>query len=144
MISESMRKVAVRMSGVKADDSLIEYVRSHPEVSFERFAAKDDDELNEKLVAGFFPAVVFHDLESLLQMLWKGHADLAKWEKAGVKIQFCFPPPEGWRDLLPQVHTSLEQWRGVQRRRQIIAATILSAITLAGMAILFALLGPAN
>jgi hypothetical protein len=137
--------VAVRRGQEKAGDGrLKEYLAAHPEWTVTSFEPKDDDELNEKLCAAAFSKVVFLDLDAVLQMLWKGHADLGAWASVGVGIEICSLPGGDWRETLRQVHASIEAWRRIQRRRQIVAASILSAIILAAIAMLFALLGPAK
>jgi hypothetical protein len=107
------------------------------------FQPKDDDDLNRDLCAGRFRSVIFADLDSLLEMLWKDELDLERWQTAGARIDVVTPPigpPEGWRELVREVQASLVRWKRRQRKRQIIAALILNAIALLAMAAIFGLI----
>ncbi|HKQ47707.1 MAG TPA: hypothetical protein VJZ71_06545 [Phycisphaerae bacterium] len=111
-----------------------------------RFLPKDDDELNAWLCAGRFVRVVFADLNSLLEMIWKEQADLEKWRSAGVEIELAAPPEGGmqWRPLAANIYKSYSEWRSLQRKRQIVAAIVLSAAALLAMAALFFCIPPAK
>ncbi len=107
------------------------------------FAAKDDDELNAALISGRFRRVVFADLESLLAMLWKDHADLARWLASGVRVEVVKRPEacgEQWLPALVRTSESLKAWRRSERRRKIVAGAILSlfALLAAGVVLLVA------
>lgn len=112
-----------------------------------KFLPKDDDELNSALCAGRFQRVVFADLDSLLEMLWKDEFEPAKWMDAGVHVELLSPPPgakQSWHETVLEAHRSLSRWRAQQRKRQIVAAVLLSAVALAAMAVLFWLIPPAK
>lgn len=111
-----------------------------------KFLPKDDDELNAGLCAGRFARVVFGSLDSLFEMIWKEQADLEQWRTAGVEIELASPPEGGtqWRPLAANVYKSYSDWRSAQRRRQIVAAIILSAAALMAMAVLFSFIPPAK
>ena len=97
-----------------------------------RFAAKDDDELNTGACAGRFTHVLYPDLDSLLMAIWKGDADVRQWLEKGVDLHLAVPPAAAeWRGFVVAMCASLERWRIGQRRRQIIAGVILSALALA-------------
>lgn len=112
-----------------------------------KFLPKDDDELNAELCTGRFKRVVLADLDSLLEMMWKDEVDVERWTNAGVHVDLVSPPggsTEHWHEIVRNVHRSLTRWRGEQRRRQIVAAVLLSAVGLAAMAVLFWLIPPAK
>lgn len=107
------------------------------------FAAKDDDELNAALISSRFRRVVFADLEALLTMLWKDHADLARWLAAGVQVELAKRPDdceEQWLPALVRASESLKVWRRSERKRKIVAGAILSlfALLAAGVVLLVA------
>jgi hypothetical protein len=113
----------------------------------ERFLPKDDDDLNHALCERRFDRVVFADLDALLEAIWKGEAELDRWNEAGIQIDLVCPPTrdeDAWRPFASITYDSLVRWRKAQRRRQIVAGTILSAIALAAMAVLFCLIPPAR
>lgn len=139
------KMVAVRLSGDSAvDGELARHLDEHPDCAYEKFAPKDDDELNQKLCDGEFAAVIYYDMNSALASLWKGHANFSAWRMAGVEIRFLHKPDGDLLALLPGIQVSIEKWRTSNRRRQVLAAFILSGLTLAAMSMLFALLGPAR
>ena len=139
------RSVAVRYSGVASIDvELTRHMDGQQGCQFLTFAAKDDDELNEALCAGQFCEVVYGDADSLLEALWKGHANYSRWKQAGVEVRILRKADGDLLKVMPEIHGSIERWRVKNRRRQVVAAVILSGITLAGMSALFALLGPAR
>jgi hypothetical protein len=110
-------------------------------------SAKDDD-LDGEVCSGRFERVVFADLDALLTAVWDDHVHIDRWLAAGVRLELASPPADvngaAWRTLVVQVCTSLSRWRLRQRRRRIIAATILSIVTLAALAALLLLAQPAR
>jgi hypothetical protein len=104
-----------------------------------KFLPKDDDELNAKLSAGAYTRVIFENLDSLYEMIWKEQADLDRWRSVGVEIDLASPPEGGtqWRPLVSDLSHCYLNWRSAQRKRQIVAAIILSATALLAMAVLF-------
>lgn len=124
---------------------LDDYLRRVAPPSVERFLPKDDDELNDALCVGRFDRVVFADLADLMEAVWKGEAQLERWAAAGVRIEVACPPtqePDAWRNVIDATYDSLCRWRKRERRRQSIAAAILSAIALIAMGVLFFLIPP--
>jgi hypothetical protein len=106
----------------------------------ERFQPKDDDELNGALCEGRYDHVVFADLDGLFEAVWKGQASLERWRDAGVKIEVACPPtPDeaAWRAVVEATYESLFRWRQSERRRQTVAACVLTALALAALAVLF-------
>jgi hypothetical protein len=110
-------------------------------------SAKDDG-LDGEVCSGRFERVVFADLDALLTAIWDDHVHIDRWLAAGVRLELAEPPADvdgaAWRTLVVQVCASLSRWRIRQRRRRIIAATILSIVTLAALAALLLLGRPAH
>jgi len=130
-------RCAIRLGG--GDDARLGFSRfidDRRRYDVTEFQEKDDDELNAKVCEGRFEIVVYPDLESLFLAVWKGDADLAAWKKAGVELYLAHSPVEPWRPFVEQMYESLVRWRNGERRRQIIAGTILSAAALAAVATL--------
>ena len=101
-----------------------------------------DHELDAQLCSGRFERVIFAGLDALLIAIWKGGAHLDQWAEAGVRIELAVPLGDDPWTLIDRVYDSLTRWRDRQRRRQIIAATILSALALLAMCVLFFLVLP--
>lgn len=134
------RLAARRARDAAGQDALSQYSSAHPDAEPTWFEIKDDDELNSALSAGRFATVLFADLDSLWEMVWKNHADLDRWDAAGVKIELARAPrEENWRNLVRDAHASFQRHRAKQSRRQTIAATILSLVAVASLAALLIL-----
>jgi hypothetical protein len=120
--------------------------RDHRHIIVER-SAKDDD-LDGEVCAGRFERVVFADLDALLTAMWDGHVHLDRWCQAGVRLELTSPPPnmdhDHWRAIVAQTSASLARWRKEQRRRRIIAGTILSVLALAALAALLFVAQPVH
>jgi len=144
--SDSTHSCAIRLPAHKTEQQKLEVALGSPAWAVAaKLLPKDDDELNAELCAGKFKQVVFADLDSLLEMMWKGEVDLDRWQSAGVHVDLVSPPSgptNGWHEMARTVHRSYTRWRGEQRRRQIVAAVILSAVALLAMAALFLLIPP--
>lgn len=111
----------------------------------EYFLPKDDDEMNTALAAGRFRHAAFLNLDALWEAVWKGEADLDAWEAAGVEIHVVEPPAadrDAWRGCVRETYRSLKKWRTANRRRQIVAAVVLSLLALAAMAALLSITPP--
>lgn len=111
------------------------------------FLPKDDDDLADALAEKRFDCVVFADYDALLAMIWKGDADLEHWHALGICIELAVAPegkPGDWQPITRQVSASLRRWRKRHRRRQVIAALILSMIALLAVATLLTLIPPAG
>ena len=70
---------------------------------------------------------------------------VARWTEAGVQIELADRPVEDsllLQELITHVHASLWRWRRQKRKQQIVAASILSALALIAMAVLFWLVPP--
>jgi len=131
---------ARRASDAAGQDALQRYLSMRSEGEPAWFEIKDDDELNSELSAGRFATVLFADLDALWEMVWKNHADLDRWDAAGVKIELARPPSASeWQALIRDAHASLSRHRAKQSRRQTIAATILSLVAVASLAALLIL-----
>jgi hypothetical protein len=127
--------------------ALDRYFNSHRPTGVVYFAPKDADALDDDLCAGRFQRVVFARLDALLTAIWTGHAHLDQWIAAGVQIELADPPSDAnpaWLEFVTTACDSLTRWRQKQRRRQIIAAIILSSLALAALAVLFLLVPPAG
>lgn len=111
----------------------------------ERFAPEDDDELDTAVGDRRFDSVVFVDLDALLTAMFKGDIRLDRWVELGVRIELAEEPEEAnWRGFVRKTQVSLDRWRRTQRRRQIVACAILSAIALAALSALFLLVPSAK
>ena len=90
---------------------------------------------------------MFADLDALLEMLWKNHADIGRWAAAGVRVELAEPRTEDLlsdHPLVKTAYTSLARWRARERRRKVIAGLIFSALALLALAILFYFVPAAN
>lgn len=137
---------AVRMPREPKDAAVLEnYLTQHGIKDAVRYLPKDDDELNQALCAGRHRCVIFLDLAALFEPVWKELAELDRWRAAGVEIELA-RPPEGdagaWRASVAEVCASLTLWRRAERRRKIVAATLLSALAIASVAALLWLVPP--
>jgi hypothetical protein len=103
------------------------------------FLPKDDDELNALACDGRFHRIVFANLDDLLTAVWKGDADWRSWRAAGVRIELADVPPHlahDWLVFVDRMYANLDAWRRQARRRQIVAALILSVLALVAAAVL--------
>ncbi|QDV90999.1 hypothetical protein RAS2_20880 [Phycisphaerae bacterium RAS2] len=131
---------ARRASDAAGQDALLRYLSMRSEGEPAWFEIKDDDELNSELSTGRFATVLFADLDALWEMVWKNHADMDRWDAAGVKIELARSPSASeWQALIRDAHASLLRHRAKQSRRQTIAATILSLVAVASLAALLIL-----
>lgn len=139
---------AVRLSTREAEQRAIDqYLEANGVTEVARFPPRDDHELNEAICSGRFGRVIFSDLDALLTVVWKGHAELDRWGETGVRIELVESGPidsAHWLDLIQSCYKSLVRWRRQQRRRQVIAAVILSVLGLLSMLVLFLLIPPAK
>ena len=137
---------AVRLPACAAErPPLDDYLRANGLHHATRFAAKDDDELNDAVLAGKFQRVIFIDLGDLLQAIWAGHIQYDRWIAARVRIDIVRPPfpgPVEWPAYVERMSTSYRDFKARQRRRQIFAAVCMSLLALAAIAGLFAGLPP--
>ncbi|OWY71251.1 hypothetical protein B7486_11685 [cyanobacterium TDX16] len=114
------------------------YLHSQGLDSAKRFAEKDDDELNAAIVAGDYKQVIFANLDELLVTIWKGETQWDRWRSSGIEVILVNPPAApDWLSVVDAAYASISAWRSIRRRRQIIAAVILSVIALAAMFVLF-------
>lgn len=141
-------RVAVRRTtDPREAEALARYLAQHGVVNPVEFSEIDDDGLDETLCAGDFQRAVFFNLDALLTGVWKGHGRIDRWQAAGVEIEFAEPPgidPSATQGILLEMVASLATWRQRQRRRQIIAAVVLSAVALICLALLFLFVPPAS
>lgn len=103
------------------------------------FLTKDQDDLDVQICARNFDRVVFFDLTALLDMIWEHEPKIDQWVESGVRIELVRPEAgdsADWLTLAHTLHKSLGGWRKRHRRRQIIAAALLSLIALAAIATL--------
>jgi len=111
------------------------------------FLPKDDDDLADALAEERFDCVVFADFDALLSMIWKGDAEMQRWQTLGIRVELATAPdgePESWQTLTRQMSISLDRWRARHRRRQVIAALVLSLIALLAVAALLYVIPPAT
>jgi len=133
-------KCAVRLA--TNDDetrALAAYIGERPACGVVEFAPKDDDDLDVELTSGRFDRVIFASLDALLTTIWKGHAHIDRWVAAGVRIELATPQKDDGADrqvFIMGMYDSLARWRREQRKRQIVAAVILSGLALIAMAAL--------
>jgi hypothetical protein len=110
-------------------------------------SAKDDD-LDGEVCSGRFERVVFADLDALLTAMWDGHVHVQQWCDAGARLELISPPAstdhDFWHAIVAQASASLARWRKEQRRRRIIAGTILSILALAALAALLLVAQPVH
>lgn len=139
MTKQRESNIAVRIPDDTANRrELLAYLQSNGLDSAQRFAEKDDDELNAAIISGNFHRVVFTDLDHLLVTIWKGETQWDRWRSSGVEVILVNPPDAAdWLSVVDVAYASLNAWRSVRRRRQTIAAVILSVIALAAMFVLF-------
>ena len=154
--SPRQQSIAVRTAADKREREAIDgWLAGHAGVEIVEFAPKDDDDLDDALCGGRFDRVLFADLEALLATIWKGHARVDIWDAAGVRIELAQAPSASdgagdgkddpsWRVFVSRTYASLTLWRRRQRRRQITAAAILSALALAAMWVLFSFVPSGN
>lgn len=110
-----------------------------------RYRSEDDDELAAAVLAGEFDCVVFADLADLLTTLWNGDAKIIEWRMEDLRVELADRRGLDGVDpihLIRAVFPSLHRWRERQRRRQIIAALVLSLIALLAIAVLFFFVPP--
>lgn len=118
---------------------LEQYLKDNGLTDAARFLTKDQDDLDDQICAGDFDRVVFLDLPDLLNMIWEHEPKIDQWVESGAGIELVRPESghsADWLTLAHTVHKSLRGWRKRHRRRQIIAATLLSLIALAAIAAL--------
>ncbi len=110
------------------------------------FLPKDDDDLADALREKRFDCVVFADFDALLSMIWKGEAQMTHWHEIGVRVELA-SAPDGefgdWQALARRMCDSFDRWRARHRKRQVIAALILSVIALLAVAALLYVIPPA-
>lgn len=141
-------RTAVRRAADPCEaEVLARYLERHGVANVIEFSETDDDDLDDALCAGDFQRVVFVNLDAMLTGVWKGHGRIDCWRAAGVAIEFVEPPgldASAMQGILLEMVASLAKWRQRQRRRQIIAAVVLSAVALICLAVLFVLVPPAG
>ena len=111
------------------------------------YLPKDDDDLTRDLCAGKYDVVVFAGLDALMAMTWKGEAEMERWREVGVEITFAesaVVERMDAADVMHRVGSSLEAWRQGRRRRQTVAAVLLSVIALVAAGVLMFLIPPAK
>ena len=141
------RSAVRRATDPREAEALSRYLVQHGVTNAVEFSEIDDDELDEALCAGDFQRVVFINLDALLTGVWQGHGRIDRWRAAGVEIEIAEPPgldSSVTQGILLEMARSLGKWRQRQRRRQIIAAVVLSAVALICLAALFLLVPPAG
>lgn len=91
------------------------------------FEAKDDDELNQLVLQGRFDCIVYEKLELLFTAIWKSDVDWPLWKQRGVHVEFLDKPDSfDWLSVISTIEGNYRSWRCRERRRQIIAAILLS------------------
>ncbi len=141
------RSAVRRATDPREAEILSRYLAQHGVANATEFSELDDDQLDEALCAGDFQRAIFFNLDALLTGVWKGHGRIDRWRAAGVEIEFAEPPgidASATPGILLEMVASLTHWRQRQRRRQIIAAVVLSAVALVCLAVLFLLIPPAG
>ncbi|MBI5765550.1 MAG: hypothetical protein HZA51_18730 [Planctomycetes bacterium] len=119
------KRVAVRSVSARADVERALTERGASNIQW--FEAKDDDELNHLALQGKFDCIVYEKLDLMLTAIWKGDVDWQQWKQRGIRVEIaeqCGPPD--WQSMIESVEGSYRTWRRGERRRQIIAAILLS------------------
>ena len=134
-------RCAVRKPSNGDEDRILsEFLRRYRASEVVEFAPKDDDDLDVALCSGRFDCVVFANLDAVLSAIWKGHARVDRWVEAGVRIELADlanGDPASSQPFVTAMYESLARWRKGQRRRQVIAAIVLSILALLAIAVLF-------
>lgn len=141
----AIRCAARRAADPESDRRLRADLEVRRDWSTEYFLPKDDDEMNTALADGRFRHAAFLNFDALWEAVWKGEADLDAWEAAGVEIHLVEPPVanrDAWLDFVRQTYHSFKKWRTANRRRQVVAAVVLSVLALAAMAVLLSITPP--
>ncbi len=140
------QRAAVRQADSEAARAALgRYLEQRGLRELPQFAPEDDDELDAAVRDGRYDRVVFADLDALLTAMFKGDIRLGRWMELGVRIELAEDPEDAnWSAFVRQAQASLARWRRGQRRRQIVACAILSAIALLAIASLLLLIPPAK
>ena len=141
-------RIAVRRGENDAESAaLTSYVGSASSDEVEYFESKDDADLNDALCSGRFDRAVFLDLNALLTTIWSGYGKIDRWKDAGVTLELVQPPDgdaDAWRATVDATFASHSRWCTRQRRNQIVAACVLSALALAAAIVLLVLVPPSR
>lgn len=122
---------------------LASYIESAGASEARFFSPEDCADFNDALCSGRFDRAIFVDLGALLTAIWSGHAKIDRWKAGGVTIELANPPEGGagsWREYVDATYDSYTRWCRGQRRNQIVAACVLSALALAAVIVLFTLI----
>lgn len=106
----------------------------------QHFTSTDCDKLNDAVCGGEFNCVLFADMETLLTGIWEGDIHLQTWLQRGIRIEFAdtaFGDSCSSQAALGAFYRSVAKWRADQRRRKLIAASILSLAALLCLAVFF-------
>lgn len=134
---ETETRCAVRLPGRPFGQGPLDvYLRANGITDARRFAAKDDDELNDAVCDGNIRRVVFSGMEDLLEAIWIGHVRHSRWLELGVRVDVVRDPSGDWRQWVALAAGGFEGFERRRRRRQTIAATVLSLLALGGVATL--------
>lgn len=102
------------------------------------FETKDDDELNQLALQGKIDCIVYEKKDLLLTAIWKGDVDWRQWKQRGIRVEIIEEcDPHEWQSMIDSIEGSYRFWRRGERRRQIIAAILLS---IAGLVALLTIL----
>ncbi len=144
----SKNRVAVRLAAdLDRSANLERHLAGMAADEIVRFDPKDADEMNDALNAGRFDRAVFERMEDLLDAIWDERADIARWRRWGVRIDFVSPPcadSHECQQIVDLVSTGFCEWRRRRLRRQVIVACVLSALAVLAIGVLFQLIPPAR
>lgn len=131
-----MRRFAIR--GPRSDDeraTLDAYQRQHPDLSFEEFSIRDDEDLNEALLNGSYAGCVFADAGAAMDAAIVGAIDFNRFDQSTLQFRMASGGDEGLDNTLALNMTraaadAARSRRIARSRRQTVAGAILSAVFL--------------
>ena len=107
------------------------YLRTHQVTEAHWYPRRDLDEVNQAILSGDVQQVIFPKISDLLDGFWTDKIAFDQWLAVGTQVEFVETPEQIIAADLKTIFASWEQWRRLQRRRQIIAGIILSIVALA-------------
>lgn len=119
-----------------AADDLRDYLQAAGLSEARWYAPRDVDELDAAVRAGAVRQVVFPALADLLEPIWNREIDFEAWLAAGTAIRFAHPPANDPAAYAGALHASWQRWERARRRRQTVAAVVLSLLALAAAFVL--------
>lgn len=122
-----------------ARSAVAEAAGDHPDVR--RFSSRELHRLYRQLRRGAVRDVVFPSLPDLLEVVWEDEMDLDRLREAGIRLHFVEPLPDDPAGLVRLILESWQRWNRRRRKRRAVAGVVLSAVVLAAVFVLLAVLG---